>query len=243
VSRAALKHYADPVLEDVGPAQEPDLEPSRYMRLLGAIDGMLGRRDDGWSESRHVWASTYAVVWAALGYTLWVSATPGDSQRSSGALCVGSRLRSRTDYGHRERDHERREGREGWCVCFHTRRDCELVKIPTNRTAQSPTATGDARSSYALRVSALPRVWLMANALANALASLLRAIVRVLYSRLRSILARVLLSAELDRVRPGGAGYREREGNPAALGLPRFARRVTTLRHRTHLGHFEHETG
>jgi hypothetical protein len=54
-----------------------DLEPSAYMRLLGAVDRRVGRYSDGRSEASQVWLSTYATLWAGLGYTILVGVLVG----------------------------------------------------------------------------------------------------------------------------------------------------------------------
>jgi hypothetical protein len=93
-AKARLRHYQDPVLEELGPRPEPDLEPGRYMLLLAAIDRSMSRNVNGRSDFGQVLASTYAAVWAALGYTIWVLAVVA-WRVSVFLVCLPFRLRRR----------------------------------------------------------------------------------------------------------------------------------------------------
>jgi len=56
-----------------------NLSPERARRdkamsmetMIGAVDAAIGRDNDG-SDATYYAASTFAVVWAAIGYVLWI---------------------------------------------------------------------------------------------------------------------------------------------------------------------------
>lgn len=54
------------------PAEADRLRYLEFGTMLNAIDAAIGREDDGSSDARVAIAQTYATVWAAIGYGIWV---------------------------------------------------------------------------------------------------------------------------------------------------------------------------
>jgi hypothetical protein len=50
----------------------PKRDRLEYLTLLDAIDAALARDDDGEATARIALMQTYATIWAAIGYGIWV---------------------------------------------------------------------------------------------------------------------------------------------------------------------------